>query len=70
MYVNIIYESMESRSNYILKIIQVVKYRIDDGNVKGSGSDLVHSFLGNRAWLECLLNNIFILRYFQIKFQI
>ena len=36
MYVNMIYESIKGRFNYILKIIQVIKYRIDEANVKGS----------------------------------
>jgi len=53
MYVNIIYESMKSRFNYILKIILVIKYRIDEGNVKGR-SDFVRSFLGNHVRVGCL----------------
>ena len=36
IYVNIIYKSIKSRFNYILKIIQIIKYRIDEANVKGS----------------------------------
>jgi len=68
MYVNIIYKSIKSRFNYILEIIQVIKYRTDERNVKGS--DSVRSFLGNRTWLEYSLNNILTLGYFRIKPQI
>ena len=68
MYVNIIYKSIKNRFNYILEMIQVIKYRTDKRNVKGS--DSIHSFLGNRTWLEYSLNNILTLGYFHIKPQI
>ena len=37
MYINIIYMSVKSRFNYIFKIILIIKWTIDKGNVKGSG---------------------------------
>ena len=67
MYVNIIYKSIKSRLNYILKIIQVMRYRIDEGNVIGS-RNFVRSFLGNLAWLACLSNNMFMLHFFHLIF--
>ena len=45
----------------------MLEYKIDERYVK-SGSDFVHSFLGNRACLEYFLNNLFNFRYFPWKF--
>ena len=67
MYVNIIYKSIKSRFNYIVKIIQVMKYKIDEGNVIGS-RNFVRSFLGNHAWLACLSNKMFKLHIFHLIF--
>jgi hypothetical protein len=63
MHVNIVYKSIKSIFNYILTIIQVIEYRIDEGNVIDS-SDVVRPFLGNRTWLGYFLNNILTLGYF------
>jgi hypothetical protein len=67
MYVNIIYKSIKSRFNYIVKIIQVMKYKIDEGNVIGS-RNFVRSFLGNYASLACLSNKMFKLSIFHLIF--
>ncbi len=66
MHVNIVYKSIKIRFNYTLEIIQVIEYRIDEGN----SSDVVRSFLGNRTWLGYFLNNILTLGYFCVKPEI
>jgi len=49
LYLNIVFNSIASRFKYILIIILMLMYRIDERYVKG-GSDFVCSFLGNCTW--------------------